>query len=101
MARFFFTASDGRDGGEVSACGAANEAGPFTETQRGGFDEAALSPKLSLRSAGGKRMLNFAWRQRPDGDSDAPLTEVALGIEVAGRCAPDRGMTRNVDRVGD
>ena len=67
------------------------QAGPFAEAQRGRLDEASAAPKLSLGRAGGKRALDFVRRQRPDGDSDQPLAEIALRVEIAGRRAPIAG----------
>src|SRR5271155_1439106 len=101
MARLFFIASDGGDVAEVTARGGAKKAGPLAKAERGGFDEAEISPKLSLLHAGGKRALSFARRQRSNGHSDAALAEVALRVQVAGRGAPDRRMAGNIDCVGD
>ena len=61
----------------------------------------ARSPNLSLGRAGGQGALDFARRQRPDCDGDAPLTEIALRVEVASWRALDRGMAGNVDGVSD
>src|SRR6476660_1834538 len=101
MARLVFIVNDGGDAAEVTAGGGANKAGPFADAQRGGFDEGAIPPQLSLRCAEAKRAIDFVVRQRPDGNGDAPFAEVALWIEVAGRCALDRGMAGNIHRVGD
>ena len=83
------------------APGDANKTRPFAEPQRGRLDEAKPTPKLSLGGAGGERALDFVRRQRPDGDGDAPIAEIALRVEVAGRRALDRRMAGNVDCVGD
>ena len=58
-------------------------------------------PKLSLCRARGKRAIDFSMRQRADGDSDAPIAEIALRVEVAGWRALDRRMAGNVHCVGD
>ena len=91
MAHLFFDASNGGDTAEGTARGGANEAGLAAEPQRRGFDEPAVSPKLGLRYAGGKRAVGFASCQQPDGDRDASLAEIALWVEVAGRRAADPG----------
>src|SRR5271156_3814511 len=101
MARLFFIAGDGRDAAEVTARGSANKAGLVADPERGRFDQAEIPPKLCLLCAGGKRALGFTRRKGSNGDSDAPHAEVALGVEVAGRRAPDRGVAGNIDCVGD
>jgi len=90
MARLSFIVSDRGDAAEVTASGAANKVGPVADAERGRFDQAEIPPKLCLLCAGGKRALGFTRRKGSNGDSDAPHAEVALGVEVAGRRAPDR-----------
>ena len=85
--------------GEVSAYLNIGEAYMSFNPPR--FDQAEIPPKLCLLCAGGKRALGFTRRKGSNGDSDAPHAEVALGVEVAGRRAPDRGMAGNIDCVGD
>ena len=69
MARLFSIASDGGDAADVSARGSANKERPFANAERGGFDESAIPPKLSLRCAEGKRAIDFVSGQRPDRDN--------------------------------
>ena len=92
---------DGADAALVRARAGANKAGPFAEASAAASMRPARRQMLSLGRAGGKGALDFARRQRPDCDGDAPLTEIALRVEVASRRALDRGMAGNVDGVGD
>ena len=85
----------------VRAAGDADKTRPIAEAQRGRLDEAEPLPKLSLCRARGKRSIDFSRRQRADGNSDAPIAEIALRVEVAGWRTLDRRMAGNVHRVGD
>ena len=55
MESLFLFASNEGNAAKVTARGGANKAGLVSDAERGGFNESAISPKLSLRYAEGKR----------------------------------------------
>ena len=99
MERLFLVASNAGDA--ARARGAADKAGLLAKPECGRFDKPTIPQKLSLHCAGGKRAIDLISRQRSDGDCDAPLTEVALRVEVAGRRALDRRMAGKIHRICD
>ncbi len=79
----------------------AGDAALAAQKQGGGGDQATGAHRLGAGGTGGEGAGDFHIRQRADGRGDGPRAQVAVGVQVARRDAPDACVAGQIDGIGN